>query len=170
MIQSNNRFSELLSCALPNTACTRVVIDVAISLFKALKIFLQTYKPKDENTHVFPNSIIKCFEERIPDFGKILNDFIKYLDQMPDELEEPNSKKPKKGSEKNKKEAKGKENRAPMSKVVLQKLAAKNRKLPDLIFAFEEFVRELTNFQKIPQNPIEVRQMKKLKIRDIERR
>ena len=168
---------ELLSCALPNAACTRSVIDVTIILFKTLKLFLQTYKPKDDNTHVFTNPIIKFFQTHIPDFGHLLNDFIKYLDQMPDELEEPNSKKSKK-SEKDKKAGKGKENRQPMSKGVLQKLEAKNRRLPDLIFAFEEFVREFRNFGRTLQKwsedkhdikKVDIKKMQQLKIRDIAR-
>ena len=83
------------------------------------------------------------------------------LDNMPDELNEPISKKSKKSKEKQK----DKEN-APPSKLVIQKLQAKSRRLPDLVFSFEEFDRELTTYAE-NTNDLEVRRMEPLKIRDI---
>ena len=80
---------------------------------------------------------------------------------MPDELNEPTAKK----SKKSKESKKDKEN-APPSKLIIQKLQAKSRRLPDLVFSFEEFDRELVTYAENTKD-LEVRKMEALKIRDI---
>lgn len=81
-------YLELLSCQLPNAMCTRLVIDLTINLFKSLKMFLQSFQLNDNSSHQANQTAIKFFERKIPDFGRLLNDFISYLDNMPDEVSE----------------------------------------------------------------------------------
>ena len=82
------------------------------------------------------------------------------------QLSEPTSKKAKKGA---KKDGKGKENE-PLSKALVQKLEAKNRRLPDLVKSFSDFDQELRLFAKFVKNPELANRMDELKIRDIEAR
>ena len=63
------------------------------------------------------------------------------------------------------KENSSKEN-APPSRLIIQKLQAKSRRLPDLVFSFEEFDRELITYAENTKDK-KVRKMEALKIRDI---
>ena len=137
-------------------------MDLTINLFKVLKSFLLVLNQREKTSvHQPIKKLKKFFRKRLPDFGKILNAFITYLDNMPDELNEPTAKK----SKKSKESKKDKEN-APPSKLIIQKLQAKSRRLPDLVFSFEEFDRELITYAENTKDK-KVRKMEALKIRDI---
>ena len=62
---------------------------MTINLFKALKEYLKTFKIKDKSTYPTDEchkQSNKFFEGKIPNFGSLLNDFISYIDKMPNEV------------------------------------------------------------------------------------